>query len=282
MNRSTTPHDAVDNGLGRYGVAMSIALHLIVTAIILIASSRFLTTEIVAAGPGEGGEGGGSIDVGVADPSAILGFAKPQPISNLGDRDDKINNARIEHAPREEETRDDVPATEKQPNDPKSVKTDRPVANQTERNFTGKDERGKTDSTSAQVGRTYGTPTPALIGGVGIGSGGAGGGTGLPGGSEYGRRIQMIFSRNYNPPQTDAGGVELVVIALRISRDGRILSVVNGRVDPASIRQRAQIAQVNYAAERAIIASNPLPPFPPGFLPSVGEVSVNLIFRYPK
>jgi TonB C terminal len=274
--------DTGEGRLPRLGILLSVALHLAITVALVLATSRWLTTEIVAAGPGEGGEGGGgAIDVGVSDPSAILGFAKPQPISNIGDRDNAVNNANVEHKPREDETDEVVPRTEKEPPDPKSLKTDKPVVNQTERIFTGKEERGRTDSSSAQVGRSYGTPTPAMMGGVAIGSG-SGGGTGLPGGSEYGRRIQAIFSRNYNPPQTDAAAVQMVVITLRIARDGRILSLVNGRVDPSSIRQRAQVAQVNYAAERAIIASDPLPPFPSGFLPSVGEVSVNLIFRYPK
>ena len=264
----------------RLGILLSIALHLAIAAALILATQQWMTTEIIAAGPGEGGEGGGgAIDVGVADATAILGFAKPQPISNIGDRDNAINNANVEHKPREEETEDVVPRTDKEPLDPKSVKTDKPVVNQTERIFTGKEERGKSDA-SAQVGRTYGTPTPTTVGGVAIGSG-SGGGTGLPGGSEYGRRIQMIFSRNYNPPQTDAAAVQMVIITIHISRDGRILEVVNGRVNPASIRQRAQIAQVNYAAERAIIVSE-LPPVPSGFKPAVSEFEVNLIFRYPK
>jgi len=281
---SATRRQREDSGNGetpRLAVLLSLALHIAITAALILATSRWLTTEIVAAGPGEGGEGGGgAIDVGVSDPSAILGFAKPQPISNIGDRDNAINNAHVEHKPREEDTDDVVPRTDKEPVDPKSIKTERPVANQTERIFTGKEERGKSDP-STQVGRTYGTPTPTTVGGVAIGSG-SGGGTGLSGGTEYGRRIQAIFSRNYNPPQTDAAAVQTVIITLRIARDGRITNLVNGRVDPASIRQRAQISQVNYAAERAIIASDPLPPFPPGFLPGVSEVSVNLIFRYPK
>ena len=271
-----------DNGATpRLGILLSVALHLIVAGALLLATSRWMTTEIVAAGPGEGGEGGGgAIDVGVSDPSAILGFARPQPISNIGERDERLNNANVEHKPREEETEDVVPRTEKEPPDPKSIKTDKPVVNQTERIFTGKEERGKTDSPSAQVGRTYGTPTPTMIGGVAIGSGG-GGGTGLPGGSEYGRRIQHILSSNYEMLPTDAGGTQLVVITVRISRDGQILDVINGHVNPASFRQRAQNTQVTTAAERAVVISK-LPPFPPGFLPGVSEVSVNLIFRYPK
>ena len=271
--------DASNGATPRLGILLSLALHVAIAAALILATSRWMTTEIVAAGPGEGGEGGGgAIDVGVADATAILGFARPQPISNIGDRDNAINNTNVEHKPREEEAEDVVPRTDRDPLDPKSVKTDKPVVNQQERIFTGKEERGKSDA-SAQVGRTYGTPTPTTVGGVAIGTG-SGGGTGLPGGSEYGRRIQLILSRNYNPP-TDAGGVQMVVINIRISRDGRILDVINGRVNPASIRQRAQNAQVTTAAERAIVVSD-LPPFPPGFLPGQSEASVNLIFRYPK
>ena len=273
--------DSGDGTPPRLGILVSLALHIAITAALILATSRWMTTEIVAAGPGEGGEGGGgAIDVGVSDPSAILGFAKPQPISSIGERDNAINNTNVEHKPREEETDDVVPRTDRNPLDPKSVKTDKPVVSQQERIFTGKEERGKSDS-SAQVGRTYGTPTPTAVGGVAIGSGSGSGGTGLPGGSEYGRRIQLILSRNYNP-QGEATTVQMVIITLHISRDGRILNIVNGRVDPSSIRQRAQLDPVNRAAERAILSSNPLPPFPPGFLPGVSEASVNLIFRYPK
>src|SRR6185436_20655936 len=83
----------------RIGVALSVGLHALVVCALLISFSRALTFEIVAAGPGEGGEGGGgSIEVGVADKSAILGFAKPQPVSHLGDTDEAINNVRVEAA----------------------------------------------------------------------------------------------------------------------------------------------------------------------------------------
>jgi membrane protein involved in colicin uptake len=272
-----------ENGMTpRLGVVISLALHVVITIALLLASSRWMTTEIVAAGPGEGGEGGGgAIDVGVSDPSAILGFAKPQPISTIGDRDNAVNNTNVEHKPRDEETEDVVPRTDKEPLDPKSLKTDKPVVNQTERIFTGKEERGKTDPTTPQVGRTFGTPTPTMKGGVAIGSG-SGSGTGLPGGSEYGRRIQRIFSDNYNLEQADTAAVQTVIINIRIARDGRILDVVNGHVNPASFRQRAQLELVNYAAVRAIILSDPLPPVPSGFKPEASTFEVNLIFRYPK
>jgi hypothetical protein len=270
----------------RIGVALSVALHLIVFAALFVAFNRVVSSEIVAAGPGEGGEGGGgSIEVGVADKSAILGFAKPQPVSHLGDTDEAINNVRVEAARQPDPNSEALlPPTEKDVPDPKALKTNRPVVNQQERIFTGKDERGRSADQSAQVGRSYGSPTPtALTGGVGIGSGGGfGGGTGLPGGSEYGRRIQAILGRNYSPPAIDSGGVQYVIIRLRIARDGRILSLSGGRVAAAYVKQRSANAQVNYAAERAVIAADPLPPFPSGFLPGAQEATAEVWFRYPK
>src|SRR6266851_1654857 len=141
----------------RLGVALSVALHVIIFAALIVSFNRVVSSEIVAAGPGEGGEGGGgSIEVGVADKSAILGFAKPQPVSYVGDKDDAINNARVERARREELNSEALlPPTEKDVTDPKSLKTDRPVVNQQERIFTGKDERGRSAAQTPQVGRTF-------------------------------------------------------------------------------------------------------------------------------
>jgi hypothetical protein len=92
----------------------------------------------------------------------------------------------------------------------------------------------------------------------------------------------LILSRNYNPPAVDAAGVHYVVIRLRIARDGRILSLSGGRVAAAYIRQRSQLDLVNRAAERAIIASDPLPPIPSGFISGAQEAMAEVWFRYPK
>ncbi|HEV8488116.1 MAG TPA: TonB C-terminal domain-containing protein [Blastocatellia bacterium] len=267
-----------------FGAALSILMHAAV-AVALFLGFQGTTLQIVAAGPGEGGEGGGgSIEVGVADPSSILGFAKPKPVSFVGNENNAVNNARLETARRENEAPEDVlPSTDRDRPSPDAVKTDRPVANQQERIFTGKEERGGSASQTAQVGRSFGSPSPALLGGVGLGSGGGlGGGTGLPGGSEYGRRIQAILSRNYTPPAVENENVQYVIILVRISRDGSILSVSNGRVSPAYMKQRSPLAIVNNAAERAVLAANPLPPFPAGFLTGVQEAVAEVWFRYPK
>jgi TonB-like protein len=270
----------------RIGVGLSVALHAIIFAALLFSFNRIVSSEIVAAGPGEGGEGGGgAIEVGVEDKSAILGFAKPQPVSYVGDTNDPINNARLEAARRNDPSSEALlPPTEKDIPDPKALKTDRPVVNQQEKIFTGKEERGRSATQTAQVGRSFGTPTPtAMIGGVGIGSGGGfGSGTGLPGGSAYGRLIQSILGRNYSPPAIDSSEVQYVIIRLRIASDGRILSISGGRVASAYIKQRSSNAQVNYAAERAVIASDPLPSFPSGFLGGAQEATAEVWFRYPK
>jgi TonB C terminal len=270
--------------VSRLGLVASLVFHVVVIAGALVWLQSAGTTLIIAAGAGEGGEGGGgSIEVGVADPSAVLGFAQPQAVSFVGDQDNPINNARLTTS---RETTDEealLPPTDRETPSPDALKTDRPVAPQVEKIFTGKDERGHSNSASAQVGHSFGSPTPAVVGGIGVGSGGGvGTGTGLPGGSEYGRRIQSILSRNYNPPAVDTDGIQYVIVLVRIARDGRVLSVSNGRVSPVYVKQRSPLAQVNYAAERAILASNPLPPFPPGFLVGVQEAVAEVWFRYPK
>jgi hypothetical protein len=286
--KPSTPNSVNATARGRglsAGLIFSIVLHVAVIGGLTFWFHEGGGVQIVAAGPGEGGEGGGgSIQVGVADPSAILGFAKPKPVSYVGETDSPINNARVETVKPQPEQPDEVltPTPKEKPR-PDTVKTDRPVANQEEKAFTGKEERGRSASTTALTGRTFGSPTPAVVGGIGIGSGGGLGiGTGLPGGSEYGRRIQSILGRNYNPPVQDAGATQFVVIILRISRGGAILSLSGGRVSAGYFKQRSQVALVNNAAERAVIASNPLPPFPPGFLPGVNEAVAEAWFRYPK
>ena len=113
----------------------------------------------------------------------------------------------------------------------KKTPTERPTANQTEQLYSKQPLRGRSADTNVEVGRTFGSPAPQLSGGIGIGAGGGGGAGagGIPGGSEYGRRIQLILSRNYNPPTVaEAGGTHYVIIQLRVARDGRILSLAAG------------------------------------------------------
>jgi len=243
--------------------------------------------QLVAAGEGQGGGQGGVIEVGVVD-AGQLGFTKPRAISHIGEEVGEANNTMVETrrpaAPPDAEV---LPAPKNKP--PKATEkttaTERPTASQTEQLFSKKPLRGRSADTNVEVGRSYGSPTPAMSGGVGVGTGGGAGfgSGGVPGGSEYGRRIQMILSRNYNPPTlSEVSGTHYVIIQLRVARDGRILSLAGTHVDPRYIKQPGPNGLITNAAVRAIIASNPLPPFPNGFLMGTQEAVAEIWFRYPK
>src|SRR5262249_33008607 len=120
-----------------------------------------------------------------------------------------------------------LPSTKKSPKPKEKVETtERPTANQNEQLYSKQPLRGGSSNTNVEVRRSFGSPVPALTNGVGVGNAHVGAGTnGVPGGSEYGRRIQTILSRNYNPPGGyESAGQHYVIIQLRIARDGRILS----------------------------------------------------------
>src|SRR5262245_64362680 len=122
--------------------------------------------------------------------------------------------------------------------------------------------------------------------GVGVNSGAnLAGASGVPGGSEYGRRLQTILGSNYNPPQTnDAGEAQYVIVQLRIARDGRILSLVNGQIPANYFKRRSSNGLVNNSVVRAVLAASNdgLPPFPNGFLMGAQEAVAEVWFRYPK
>lgn len=272
------------------GIVLSSVLHLLALAACVFLFRHSLTTQIVAAGAGQGNTSGGAIEVGVVD-AKYLGFAKPRAVAHLGEEPNEANNTLVETArPKPAPEAEVLPSTSKQPPKPKEkakepvTATARPTANQSEQLVSKQPLRGRSADTNIEVGRSFGSPAPAVSGGIGIGDGGgAGGASGVPGGSEYGRRIQMILSRNYNPQTiAEATATHYVIIQLRIARDGQILSLVGGRVAPNYIKQPSRYSLVNNAAERAVIASNPLPPFPNGFLMGAREAVAEIWFRYPK
>jgi hypothetical protein len=268
----------------RWGAILSVLLHVA----LLVLGALFLrqppTTEIVAAGEGSG-EGGGMIEVGVVD-AGQLGLSARRAVSLPGEERDLPNNELVEtQRPDPSEEAEVLPTDqprERRPIDPTIRRVDRPTPRQTEQLVTRTPQRGLSPNTNVEVGRSSGSPVPSMTGGIGVGSGAGRGEGGLPGGSEYGRRIQIILSRNYNPPAVSTPGTEYVIVELRIARDGRILSLTGGRLDPRSLKRRSPLDLVNYAAERAVIASNPLPPFPNGFLLGSQEATAEIWFRYPK
>lgn len=267
----------------RFGTVLSVVMHVAILGVCVWLFRNPITTTIVAAGEGQG-SGEGVIEVGVVEASQ-LGFTLPRAISFVGQEQNTANNEIVEtEAPKPSADAEVLPSTKSTPK-PKeqAATTDRPVANQTSQIVSPTPLRGSSANTNVEVGRSFGSPVPSLTGGVGVGSGANLGAGGVPGGSEYGRRIQMILSRNYNPPATDdAGGTQYVIVQLRIARDGRILSLVNNRVAPSDFKRRSANNLVNNAAERAVIVSNPLPPFPNGFLMGAQEAVAEIWFRYPK
>jgi TonB C terminal len=267
----------------RVEAMLSVVMHVALLGVCAWYFRNPLTTMIVAAGEGQG-SGESMIEVGTVDARA-LGFTLPRAVSFVGEEQNTANNEVVEtEAPKPDPDSEVLPSTKSTPAPKeKLTTTNRPTANQTSQIVSPTPLRGSSPNTSVEVGRSFGSQVPSMTAGVGVSSGTNLGSSGVPGGSEYGRRIQMILSRNYNPPATnDASGTQYVIVQLRIARDGRILSLVNGRVAPNYFKKRSANDLVNYAAERAVIASNQLPPFPNGFLLGAQEAVAEIWFRYPK
>jgi hypothetical protein len=239
----------------------------------------------IAAGNGESGNSSISqaMAVGLTE-AAQLGFARKQTVSHLeGNPKDKINNERLQQiAP--PSTNEEVLLRPKKRLDPEARKTDLPVPEKQERRWTAKVQRAASSETTASVGTSYGSTRPSIQGGIGIGDSSSSGlGTGIPGGSEYGRRIQTILSRNFTPPTISTEGTTYVVIYVKIARSGQILSVAGGRVPRNFFKQVSTYEQLNYAAERAVLAAagQGLPPFPGNFLLGSEEAVAEVWFQYP-
>jgi len=269
----------------RVEAALSVIMHGALLGVCAWYFRNPLTTDIIAAGQGAG-SGESAIEVGTVD-GKTLGFTPYSAVSYKGSDPNTPNNEVVSTAtPPPDPNAEVLPSTKSTP-DPKDKLTDRPTANQTAQLVSQTPLRGSNENTSVEVGRTIGTPVPSMTQGVGVSSGVnlTGGESGVPGGSEYGRRIQMILGRNYNPPTTnDAGEAQYVIVQLRIARDGKILSVVNGQIPQNYFKKRSQNGLVNNAVVRAVLAANNdgLPPFPNGFLMGAQEAVAEVWFRYPK
>jgi hypothetical protein len=262
---------------------LSVVLHVALMVMCAWVFRQPISTEIVAAGEGQG-SGESVIEVGVVE-AGQLGLTLPRSISTIGEDESPANNLNIERdIPKPDIDAEVLPSDKQQPKPKDTNRTDRPTPNQPDQLVTKQPLRGNSSNTNVEVGRTFGSQTPAMTKGVGVGTGANLGASGVPGGSAYGRIIQQILSNNYNPQTiNDAAGTQYVIVQLRIARDGRILSVVNGRVIPSHIKRRSSNELINSAVERAIIASRDrLPAFPNGFLMSSQEAVAEIWFRYPK
>jgi TonB-like protein len=270
----------------RVEAILSIVMHAALLGVCALYFQHPLTTDILAAGEGQGG-GESVIEVGTVD-GKTLGFTPYKDVSYKGNEPNTPNNQLVStEAPKPDPNAEVLPSTESTPTPKEKLTTDRPTANQTAQLVSKTPLSGSKVNTSVEIGRTIGTPVPSLIQGVGIPSGAnlPGGTSGVPGGSEYGRRLQMILGRNYNPPPTnDAGEAQYVIVQLRIARDGRILSLANGQIPSNYFKKRSSNGLVNNAVVRAVLAASNdgLPPFPNGFLMGAQEAVAEVWFRYPK
>lgn len=265
----------------RVEAVLSVVMHVALLGMCAWYFRNPLTITIIAAGEGQG-SGDNAIEVGTVD-ARSLGFTLPRAVSFAGEDENTANNEVIDtEVPKPDPNAEVLPSTN--PNTtPKDRTTDRPTANQTSQLVSPTPLRGGSANTNVEIGRTFGSQFPAMTAGVGVSSGANLGQSGVPGGSAYGRLIQNILSRNYNPPMlNDASATQYVIVQLRIARDGRILSLVNGRIAPSYFKRRGANELINNAVERAVIASNPLPPFPNGFLMGGQEGVAEILFRYPK
>lgn len=241
-----------------------------------------ITVNIIAAGEGQGG-GEAIVEVGTVDGKA-LGFKTPLSLSYTGEQANTPNNMDLSTAtPQPDPDADVLPSTSPTPKPKDSLTTDRPTV-KSPQIVSQTPLRGSSDNNKIQVGPTMGSPVPSMTQGVGMSSSPNLGGNnvGVPGGSAYGKLIQGILGRNYNPAATnDVSGEQFVIVQLHIARDGRILSVVNGRVTPNHFKKRSSNTLINNAVERAVIAANAqgLPAFPTGFLSGVQEAVAEVWFK---
>lgn len=238
---------------------------------------------IIAAGPGEGGTGG-AIEVGVVGASEWLRFYPEFDVATLGE--DRTAPPAVEKITAREATTEDtaepIPGAKvkKEKESPDAKTTDRPMALSTERPYAPKNPRGSTSSTSALIG-IPGSPFPADVrGGVGIGVG-TGGLAGTPGGSEYGRRLQQALIGYYRLTPTEPQTSRFVMVRVRLSRNGRVLSINNGQLIPDSFIQRSGNIVIDARVVGALLELDRHPiPFPPGFLPGAQEAMVEIFFQY--
>lgn len=271
------------------GLIFSLLGHLLL-ALGLIWAKGFMPGSgpmIIAAGPGEG-DRGGAIEVGVVGASEWLRFYPEFDVATLGDdptappaTDDLSQQSETvqEEAPiplpgLRSETADATPVMSKT--------TDRPVAPTPDKPYAREKSSGGTASTSALVG-IPGSPLPGDVrGGVGIGaSGGIGGLAAIPGGSEYGRRLQSALSGYYRLTATDVHQDRFVIVRVRIDRRGHIRSLEGGRLHPDAYIRTSGHVVIDSRVAGALLELDRHPiPFPPGFLPGAQEAVAEIYFQY--
>lgn len=259
-------------------VLVSLAGHavLVLGFIVFAIMNRGQAQFIVAAGGDDGAE---AFEVGVATESEVREFLALMRTESLGDQPDQLNTARYKQAEGTDEAQAELLLSkEKEKDGRQKVKTERPVSSFPARPYSPTEQRGAALGTSGLIGPSLGQT--GLRAGVGLGPGDAGT-AGIPGGSDYGRRLQQALIGYYRFSPASTTNQRFVIIRLTISRTGRIVSVVNGRLNPSAFIQRSGNPVIDSRVEAALLELNRSPiPFPPDFLPGVREAVADIYFQY--
>lgn len=270
----------------RFPVDRWFALSLIGHAVLgaLLVSVKFGGTApgfLVVAGPGgQGGGGGSALSVELITEGELAKLFPPLAAAGLTEEPGPLT-APVHQVHSASDQPEIVLPDRSSPPPPRALRTERPVTSRPVRLWTGQQHAGGPTSPSALVGPTLPTGSSSVtVGGWGSGEGlGSGSGAGIPGGSDYGRRLQQALVSYYRlNPSTLA---RFVQVRVRIARTGRILSIQNGRLDPAAFILRSGNPIVDSRVEAALLEldRNPIP-FPPDFLPGVREAVAEIYFRY--
>jgi len=261
-------------GFGRWAFASLAGHALFIVGVVWLGSAHHAEPLLIAPG---GGNGGMAIEVAIADASELVGLAALSHAASLGEEPGEPHTLPLKQGEEPLQEEGEIPSLEKGRLDERKVLTERPVVSTPLRLYSPTEKRGASGSLSALVGPSFGG---GLRGGIGIGSGG-GGGIGVPGGSDYGRRLQQALISYYRFSMSGSAGPRFVVTRVRISRSGRILTLVNGRLDPSAFIVRSGNPVIDSRVEGALLEldRNPIP-FPADFLPGATEAVAEIYFQY--
>jgi len=269
------------------GILISLLGHgvLLVGLLWLGVHTGVLGPTFIAAGPGEGPGGkavlGNAIEVGLVSASEFLRFRPEPAVATLGD--ETHGRPAIEDVQQKIEDADaaaePIPGRRFEPEKKEGKSTERPVSSSPEKPYTVERGAAASASTSAVIGRP-GSPTPGRVTG-GIGLEDVGGGGGIPGGSEYGRRLQQALISYYRLIPRETTQPRYVIVRVRIARSGEILSIQNGRLDPEAFVQPSGNLVIDSRVTGALLELNRNPiPFPLDFLAGRREAVAEIYFQY--
>jgi hypothetical protein len=242
-----------------------------------------LGPTFIAAGPGDGPGGqagpGNAIEVGLIGASEFLRFSPEPETATLGNEPNESAGfedvqQNIEEA---EMTRAEPVPGRRRETEANVKTTERPVSASPERPYAPDKPGTVSSSTSALIGMP-GSPLPGrMTGGIGLGDIGGG----IPGGSDYGRRLQQALIGYYRLIPRQTTEPRYVIVRVRIARNGQILSVQDGQLDPTAFVHRSGNVVIDSRVAAALLEVNRNPiPFPANFLPGYREALAEIYFQY--